>query len=82
DRDRRSPDRLPPPPHREGSEPGQGPQDQARLHHRRCAPLRRGDLGAPRRRHDQLARRLHQLRAARRRVPRRVEHQRHQHRHH
>ena len=82
DRDRRPLGRLPHPPQRQGAQPGQGPQDQARLHHRRCAPLRRGDLGAPRRRHDQLARRLDQLRAARRGVPRRVEHQRHQHRHH
>ena len=55
DRDRRPPGRLTHPPHGQGAEPGQGPEDQARLHHRRCAPLRRGDLGAPRRRHDQLA---------------------------
>ena len=35
----------------------------------RRAPVRRGHLGAPRRRDDELARRLGQLRAARRRVP-------------
>ena len=46
------------------------------------APLRRGHLGAARRRHDQLARRLDQLRAARRRVPRLLVGQRGQHRHH
>ena len=46
------------------------------------APLRRGDLGAARRRHDQLARRLDQLRAARRRVPGLLVGQRRQHRHH
>ena len=32
----------------------QGPDDRAGLHHRRRAPLRRGHLGAPRRRPDQL----------------------------
>ena len=61
---------------------GGGPAGRARLHDRRRAPLRRGHLGAPRRRHDQLARRLDQLRAARRRVPRLLVDQRDQHRHH
>ena len=46
------------------------------------APVQRGHLGAARRRHDQLARRLDQLRAARRRVPRLLVGQRGQHRHH
>ena len=55
---------------------------RAGVDHRGRAPVRRGDLGAPRRRHDQLARRLDQLRAARRRVPRLLERQRRQHRHH
>ena len=58
------------------------PARRARLHHRRRAPLRRGHLGASRRRHDELARRLDQLRAARRRVPRLLVGQRGQHRHH
>ena len=48
---------------------------------RRRAPLRRGDLGAPRRRDDELARRLGQLRAARGGVPRLLVGERHQHRH-
>jgi hypothetical protein len=45
-------------------------------------PVRRGHVGASRRRHDQLARRHGQLRAARRRVPRLLVGQRRQHRHH
>ena len=60
---------------------GSGAAAGAGVHHAGRAPLRRGDLGAPRRRDDELARRLGQLRAARRRVPRLLVGQRDQHRH-
>ena len=49
---------------------GQGPDHRAHLHHAGGAPLRRGDLGASRRRPDQLADRRDDLRAAGRGVPR------------
>ena len=55
---------------------------RAGLHDRGRPPVRRGDLGAPRRRDDELARRLDQLRAARRRVPDVLVRQRGEHRHH
>ena len=40
---------------RRGEAPRQGPHDRARLHDAGRAPVRRGHLGAPRRRHDELA---------------------------
>ena len=55
--------------------------DPAHPHHGGRSPLRRGHLAAPRRRHDQLAGRHGQLRAAWRRVPGLLVDQRHQHRH-
>ena len=51
-------------------------------HHPRHPPVRRGDLGAPRRRDDQLAGRQHQLRAAWRGVPGRLVGECGEHRHH
>ena len=61
---------------------GQRAGHRAGLHHRGHPPLRRAGLGTPRRGDDQLARRLGQLRAARRGVPHQLVGERRQHRHH
>ncbi len=65
----------------QGVQGEQGSACRAHPHHPRRASVRRGGLGAPRRRHDELARRLDQLRAARRGVPRLLVGERGQHRH-
>ena len=66
----------------EGAARGGRAHDRAHLHDAGRAPLRRGDLGAPRRRADQLEDRRDRLRAARGRVPRLLVGQRLHDRHH